>query len=260
MMMRHREMPNEKLPLPPLPFRQCVSPVTDEDYYDNPAGDYIWGSLDIGPLKPGEAYQRILDFGCGCGREARRLLLQRDKPKVYVGIDISKPMIEWCQRNLAREGFRFLHHDVWNVKYAPENSRNRYLPILDAGRQFTLIEANSVFTHLHEDQSEFYLQQMSSMLAPNGLIRATWFFFNKRSFPTMTDGLHTIFVNELDTTHAVYYDWAYFVQMTCSLGFRIVHIKWSPIVGFHNTIILAQGEGFPDLGDSVPPGTAAVGF
>jgi SAM-dependent methyltransferase len=253
-------MQKERVPLPPLELREQVSPVTDEGYYDNPTGEYIWGPLNIGPLKPGEAYRKILDFGCGCGREARRLLLQHDKPEVYVGIDISRPMIEWCQKNLAGNGFSFLHHDVWSVKYAPENSRNRYLPITHAGNQFTLIEANSVFTHLHDDQTRFYLQQMCAMLAPNGLIRATWFLFNKRCFPTMTDDLHTLFVSEADTTHAVYYDWAYFVQMTRSMGFRIADIKWSPIVGFHNTIILARGEGFPDLGDSVPPGTSVVGF
>jgi SAM-dependent methyltransferase len=189
-------MHNKKVPLPPLELRGQVSPITDDAYYDNPTGDYIWGPLDIGPLKPGEAYRKILDFGCGCGREARRLLLQHDRPKVYVGLDINRPMIEWCRKNLAGNGFSFLHHDVWSVKYAPENSRNRYLPITHAGDEFTLIEANSVFTHLHDDQTRFYLQQMCGMLAPNGIIRATWFLFNKRSFPTMTDDLHTLLVSD----------------------------------------------------------------
>jgi SAM-dependent methyltransferase len=249
------------VPLPPLPLRGLVSPITDESYYDNPTGDHVWGPLDIGPLKPGQAYERIFDFGCGCGREARRLLLQtRDTPRLYVGADINRGMIEWCQKNLAYDGFHFHHHDVWNVKYAPENSRNRVLPIAHFGSQFTLIEANSVFTHLHEDQTRFYLHEMRSMLSPQGIFRATWFFFNKASFPTMSEDQHTIFVSEVDTSHAVYYDWKYFLDLTNALNYRIARIDWSPIVGFHNTVYLAIDDRFPDLHNVTPPGSSVVGF
>jgi SAM-dependent methyltransferase len=255
-----KRMRLEVLPIPPLELRQGVSPVTDEAYYDNPTGEYVWGPLALGPLRPGDAYKRVLDFGCGCGREARRLLLQHERPKTYVGIDISMPMIDWCRRNLAGNGFSFVHHDVWNARYAPENSRNRYLPIESAGSEFTLIIATSVFTHLLDDQANYYLRQMRAMLAPNGIIRATWFFFNKTRFPTMGEGLNTLLVNEVDPTHAVYYDWQYFVHMTRNLGFRIADIVWSPMVGFHNTITLAYGEEFPDYGDSLPPGTSVIGY
>jgi SAM-dependent methyltransferase len=249
-----------RFPIPPLSLRQCVSPITDESYYDNPTGEYIWGPLDIGPLQPGEAYQRVFDFGCGCGREARRLLLQRDPPESYVGLDISRPMIRWCKEHLRRDGFKFHHHDVWNGKYAPENAKNRRLPIAQLGKDFTLIEANSVFTHLHDDQTQFYLDQMRGMLAPNGMLRATWFLLNKKCFPMMGDDLNTVFVSEADTTHAVYYDWQYLVTMTRKLGYRIARIEWAPILGFHNLIYMARSDQFEDLGDSIPPGASVLGF
>ncbi len=243
-----------------MEFRRLVSPIVDDSYYDNPTGDYIWGTLELGPLAAGQAYQRVLDFGCGCGREARRLLLQRTPPASYVAVDINRAMIKWCQDNLASSTYNFRHHDVWNPNYAPENSMNRTLPITPLGSGYTLIEANSVFTHLHDDQAQFYLQQMYSMLAPTGIIRATWFLFNKTAFPMMADIQNTIFVNEFDTTQAVYYDWRYFCRLTSTLGYRIVKIDWAQMLGFHNIIILAKSNQFSDVGDIVPPGTSVLGF
>src|SRR5690606_31407174 len=77
------------LPIPPLNFREIVGP-TDEAAFDNPERTRIWGDLAIGPLAPGEAYERVFDFGCGCGRNARQLFLQEQPPAKYVGIDIHK--------------------------------------------------------------------------------------------------------------------------------------------------------------------------
>lgn len=248
------------LPLPPFEYRALVSPVTDDSYYDNPSGEYIWGPIDIPPLKPGEAYRKVLDFGCGCGREVRRLLLQNDPPKQIAGIDISRKMIDWCTENLGGPNVSFYHHDVWNIWYAPDNARNRVLPIRHVGSDFSLIEANSVFTHILQDQSYFYLDEMRHMLGPKGLIRATWFFINKKAFPMMMEHQNTIFVDETDLTKAVYYDWEYFVKSTRELGYKIVRVDWAPILGFHNVVYLTQDQSFEDLDGLMPPGTSCLGF
>ncbi|NDC63138.1 MAG: class I SAM-dependent methyltransferase [Planctomycetia bacterium] len=248
------------LPLPPLEMRGLVSPETGDSYYDNPTGEPIWGPLDIPPLAAGEAYRRVLDFGCGCGREARRLLLQDVRPESYVGIDIHREMIEWCRSNLTCDGFRFHHHDVWSPTYAPRNTRNRVLPIEHLGGDFSLVEANSVFTHLHADQTEFYLRQMRAMLAPRGLIRASWFLFNKKCFPMMGPEQNTLLIDEHETTAAVYYDWASLVALARSLGLRIVRTEWSPILGFHNILYMAKDEAFPDVSATLPPGRSVLGF
>ncbi len=251
---------NTSLPFPPLALRRQVSPVVDDSYYDNPTGDYILGPLDLGPLAPGQAYERVLDFGCGPGRDARRLLLQRKRPKSYVGVDINRPMIQWCQENLSLDGFSFVHHDIWSPGYGPENSKNRYLPLAPLGSGFTLIRGNSMFTHLHEDQTEFYLRELCSMLAPTGIIHATWFFFNKKWFPMMEDHQNTIFVNEHDTTQAVYYDWSYFRNLTKSLGLHITGVQWTKVLGFHNIVILTKSDQFPEIGDEIQPPSSVIGF
>jgi SAM-dependent methyltransferase len=237
-----------------------VSPIVEESYYSNADGSYIWGDLTVGPLAAGQAYRRIFDFGCGCGREARRLLLQNTPPQSYLGLDVSRIMIDWCQKNLSSPTVQFVHHDVYNVTYAPDNARNRYLPISDLGNDFSLIEANSVFTHLHEDQARFYLSEMAKMLSDTGIIRATWFFFSKRFFPMMLEHQNTIFVDEHDTTKAVFFDWNFFINMIRSLGFRIADIRWSDAPGFHNTICLARDPRFPDLSSVTPPGDSVLGF
>jgi len=243
-----------------LALRQRVGPIVDDSYYDNPLGSSIWGPLDIPPLKAGEAYRRVLDFGCGCGREVRRLLIQKNKPEKIVGLDINPEMIEWCQNNLAGPGVSFFHHDAWHATLGPKNHKNRVLPIRYLGSDFTLIEANAVFTHLLEDQSKFYLDQMSGMLTPTGIIRATWFLFNKKAFPMMGHNLNTIFVNDADPSYAVYYDWRAFVSMVHKLGYRIVDIKWAQMLGFHNIICLGRSDRFLDISNMTPPGTSVLGY
>jgi hypothetical protein len=158
----------QELPFPPEKFRKLVGPI-ELDHYDNPNRSFIFGDLAIGPLEAGEAYNRVFDFGCGCGRNARQLF---------------REMIEWCKSNLTLPNIdvNFYHHDVWSLTYAPENSKNPMQPINQYGKDFTLINAHSVFTHLYETQTIFYLKQFLGMLSNHGIIRSTWFFFNRDWF------------------------------------------------------------------------------
>jgi SAM-dependent methyltransferase len=248
------------LPFPPLELRGLVSPIVDDSYYDNPTGDYVWGPLDFPPLRPGEAYRNVLDFGCGCGREARQLLLQRHPPEKYVGVDVNKTMIKWCRANLATDRAKFFHHDVWSSTYAKDNHANRVLPIKQLGSDFSIIEACSVFTHLSEDQSRFYLDQMRSMLAPRGIIQSSWLLFNKKSFAVMTENQNTLFVSEFEPAAAVYYDWDFVVRMVRALGYRIIAINWADTLGHQTRIYLSLNPEFADLSDRIPPGATVIGF
>jgi hypothetical protein len=186
--------------------------------------------------------------------------LQRHPPEKYVGVDVNLPMIEWCRRNLSSERAEFVHHDVWSSTYAKTNTRNRVLPISHLGSDLSIIEVCSVFTHLSADQSQFYLDQMRSMLAPRGIIQSSWLLFNKQSFAVMTEDQNTLFVKESEPSSAVYYDWTFVVQMIRSLGYRIIKIDWAPRLGDQNRIYLSLCPEFADLSHVVPPGTSVVGF
>ena len=133
------------IPLPPLELRTWVGP-TDPADYENPSGTPIYAGFDI----PLETYETVFDFGCGCGRMARQLLQQDPKPRRYVGIDVNKGLVEWCQENLSLvdPNFRFFHHDVYSPNYAPGNRLQLALPLPANDGEFTLVIAHSVFTHL----------------------------------------------------------------------------------------------------------------
>src|SRR6185436_13943659 len=100
-------------PLPPHELRVLVG-TTDEAHYDNPTGEPLWGL-------PREAFDLVLDWGCGCGRLARKLLLQREPPRRYLGVDLHRGMVRWCSEHLAplAPGFEFVHQDVRNVGLNP---------------------------------------------------------------------------------------------------------------------------------------------
>lgn len=247
------------LPIPPLELRRIVGPTEPRDF-DNPDGRFVWGDLAYGPLEAGESYEHVFDFGCGCGRIARQLLLQHKPPERYVGVDISREMINWCNRNLRRSGVKFFHHDVWSLTYAPNNSRNDYLPLGHYGEDFTLIVAHSVFTHLLEHQTRFYLKELGSMLAENGLFLTTWFIFNRAWFPILNPDQHCLYVNAVDPTQAVYYDWDFFKGLVKQAGLKIIDATWTPINGFQSPIMLARGEAFEDKTDVIKPSEKILGF
>jgi hypothetical protein len=73
-------MPPGTLPLPPEAMRGMVGP-TDIASFDNPTGTPIYERFGLPP----RLYESVFDFGCGCGRQARQLLLQTPRPRRYVG-------------------------------------------------------------------------------------------------------------------------------------------------------------------------------
>src|SRR5215470_15925453 len=111
-------------PIPPAELRRTVGHEGTEEF-ENPDG-----ALAFGDNVDAQLYRRVLDFGCGCGRVARVLLLQQTaKPEAYLGVDLYKPSIEWCRRRLTRwdRRFRFEHMDVANPSLNPRGKS--YVPI-----------------------------------------------------------------------------------------------------------------------------------
>ena len=159
------------------------------------------------PQVPAQAYESVLDFGCGCGRIARQLIQQRRRPVRYLGLDIHAGMVEWCRANLAPHapGFRFEHHDVHNPGFNPRGPR-ALVPLPAEDASFTLVAAWSVFTHLLQDQAVHYLREVARVLRPDGYLLSTWFLFDKRVFPMMQDFQNALFINEQDPSNAVIFD------------------------------------------------------
>jgi SAM-dependent methyltransferase len=199
--------------MPPFELRQLVGP-TDTADYDNPTGELVYPEL------PAKQYRSFLDFGCGCGRTARRLIQQRARPERYVGLDLHKGMIRWCRDNLAPRaaGFEFRHHDVFNAAYNPGRRKRLTRPFDVPPSSFSLIEAHSVFTHLVPDQIAHYLAEVVRALEPDGVFRSTWFFLDKRYFPMMQSDHRALYMSYEDPSLAVIYERAWIQEQVRRAG------------------------------------------
>lgn len=102
-----------------------------------------------------DSFERVLDFGCGCGRVIRRFHDLYPRPAL-TGADIDAEAIAWLQPNYASIG---------NFVHLP------HLPPSDLGSdQFDLIYAISVFTHLDETMQFAWLAELQRLAKPGGFL------------------------------------------------------------------------------------------
>ncbi len=233
-----------ELPLPPESLRRLV--CHDDTLFDLREGEWAVPEVSAGQ------YESVFDFGCGCGRIARQLMAQPQRPEKYIGIDINHSMVNWCTENLSRldTSFSFAHHDVFNVNLGPENQRQRTdrFPVEDGS--VSLLIAHSVFTHLSLDQTIFYLHEMRRVLRVGGVAVTTWFLFSRRTFPMMAWHQVCLFINEADPTNAVIYDWEWLVQAFRDAGLRISAVA-VPGVSGHQWRIFIEPR-MDDRPDTLP--------
>jgi len=143
-------------------------------------------------LRPDE---RILDIGCGCGQMALRLENYLDENGSYAGVDIHRPSIRWCQKNIGsrRRNFRFTHIDVRNRAYNPGGTHRAeaYRFPFDDG-SFDVILLKSVFTHMRPPEVDNYLREVARLLSSKGRCLATFFLLNDEQATLARAGRNTL--------------------------------------------------------------------
>ena len=241
------------LPLPPMSLREVVGPRDDIDF-DNPTGEPIY------PEWPDAIYRRVFDFGCGCGRLARKLLQQRVRPERYIGIDPHRGCIDWAAAELASRalGFAFQHHDVYSPGYAPGNRlvlSDRF-PAEDGSTTLTI--AHSVFTHLSLDQAGFYLAELARILATDGVAFTTWFFFDNATTPFFPEGPYALYASEKDFAAAVIVDRTWFLDAIRRVGLTVKKVDPPGVPGHQWTVWLAKRTS--DSVDAFPLDATNAGF
>jgi hypothetical protein len=84
-------------------------------------------------------------------------------------------MIAWDNEHLAPHlpQFSFEHHNVFSATFNPdpESPRMARFPVED--EEITLVIAISVFTHLIQDQTEHYLDEVARVLRSDGVVIST---------------------------------------------------------------------------------------
>jgi ubiquinone/menaquinone biosynthesis C-methylase UbiE len=134
---------------------------------------------EIGNLKQGDA---VLDIGCGTGRMAIPLLAYLNQDGSYIGFDISKAAIAWCDRNITKinSKFTFIYSDIYNKEY---NSTGKIaasefrFPCADDSIDFTF--ATSVFTHMDYNETRYYLFEIARVLKQGGSGLLTFYILDE---------------------------------------------------------------------------------
>ncbi len=149
--------PPDGLPVPPVSLRILVAASPDIPWFfesGRRAADSIRGALERHGVRL-EDTRPVLDFGCGCGRTLRHFAsLGND---VY-GSDLEARLVDWCREHLP-----FGRCEVNGL--APP------LPFTD--RQFGLIYALSVFTHLPAELQMPWVTELRRVLRPGGFLLLT---------------------------------------------------------------------------------------
>jgi ubiquinone/menaquinone biosynthesis C-methylase UbiE len=149
--------------------------------FDETGKEYLDYFLILGNLEPDET---LLDVGCGCGRMSLPLTTFLNQKGQYLGFDIVKESITWCQENITSRypNFLFTHADIYNQFYNPKGkiASDKYIfPYPD--NKFDLVILTSIFTHLVPRDMEHYLSEISRTLKKNGRCLITFFLLNEET-------------------------------------------------------------------------------
>jgi SAM-dependent methyltransferase len=150
---------DETIPLPPPALRHRVHGSFDSTSFlsiGKRLADDVEAAL-AGVDRDLSSFERILDWGCGCGRVLRHIS-DDNRPDRLRGADIDPEAIAWC-----RGAFPGMAFDA--TGFEPP------LPYSDAS--FDLIYGLSVFTHLDEELQARWLTELRRVSRPGGLVLLT---------------------------------------------------------------------------------------
>jgi SAM-dependent methyltransferase len=138
---------------------------------------------------------KILDFGCGAGRIARGLLQYLDREGSYLGIDVNRSAIDWCNQNITTRNanFTFRSIDITNSYYYNDDNlqQNNYDFSFLGAAKFDCIVAICLFNHLKLTDTKQYLQEIAKRLVKDGVAYLTFFTIDEEFFQfRYRTGLH----------------------------------------------------------------------
>lgn len=178
-------------------------------------------------------------------------------PSRYVGIDLHRGMVDWANQKLAPRlpGFSFIHQDVFNPGFNPNPSLPRTAPFPVEDGMVSLLVAFSVFTHLTQEQTLSYLDEVRRALRTDGVMLASFFLFEKRYFPMMQDFQNALYINDSDPTNAVVFDREWLLRELEARELCIRAARPPVIRGYHWELEIVPGTASVEL----PPDDAPFG-
>ena len=171
-----------------------LSPPVDEEYQRLiGGGDHdVIGSHWVELFRLTDVLPRggaILDIGSGIGRVGVALADHFDGE--YVGVDVHRGMVEWCQQVITPKNpkLRFEWLDVENGMYRPDGGQHADRAALPfpAG-SFDMVFLGSVFTHMPLPGVRNYIREARRVLKPSGVLLASMFLLNGESRGALARG------------------------------------------------------------------------
>jgi SAM-dependent methyltransferase len=151
----------------------------------------MWARLcvDYAGLTPA---MRVLDIGSGAGRVAIAVAEQFDFANSYLGVEIDRESVDFCNAALGagHPHFRFVQADIRSTEYNPGGAvaaLDYRFPSADGSIDFCL--AVSLFTHMFAAETAHYLCECRRVLAPGGRLLSTWYCIDdvaQRRIDTLT--------------------------------------------------------------------------
>jgi len=153
---RYRGRTGQTLPIPPRSLRVVVGGASIPDFVAS--GEHHAAVITSAMARAGQPFaesERVLDFGCGCGRT---LIALAGSDTRLVACDVNEPAVRWVQRNLES-----VHAEV--REFTP--------PLPEFGQPFSAVYSVSVFTHLDWPLQQMWLAELARVLAPGAPLIAT---------------------------------------------------------------------------------------
>jgi len=148
---------DSKKPLPPDELQYRVSGVRDGEATFRESGRISAVEIEAALAsweRSLDSFDRILDFGCGCGRIVMWLEGLSAGSDLY-GTDIDADALEWASANLP---------------YARFERNGQYPPLPFADGHFDLVFSSSVFTHIDEHAQDRWLAELRRVTRPGGYL------------------------------------------------------------------------------------------
>ncbi len=127
---------------------------------------------------PIEPEHSVVEVGCGVGRDAIQLTSVLSARGRYHGVDIIRPSIEWCQRNITPRfpNFTFAFVDVLSPIHNPLGRlKVQEVQLFVPDTSVDRILLQSVFTHMFRHDVVHYLREFRRILKQGGKVFASLF-------------------------------------------------------------------------------------
>lgn len=141
-------------PFPPAELMQVTTGLTEPRPFVLHGTHFAEVLAAASPMPLGD-FSSILDFGCGVGRLARMFKGLKGK---YTGVDIDGRLVEWIGKGLD---------------YVDAHLSTPRQPLPFADGSFDCVVSLSVFTHMNEEDQDFYLKELKRVTAPGATLLLT---------------------------------------------------------------------------------------